>query len=253
MMTKNKKNDIGNAIHEIIKIDELARQDRWINNLHPLIKLIITVSYIILIISKSKYNISGLITLAAYPIALFIIGDINFKDSLKRLKIVLPLVCLVGILNPFFDRHVLFRLHGIYINSGFTILKNFGITGGIISMFTLSIKGILTVFASYIFIATTTIEKICYALRLIKVPSVIVTQIMLTYRYVTLLLSEAHEITQAYALRAPNQKGINIKNWGSLLGQLLLRSIDRADEVYTTMSLRGFNGDFPNPDKKYHR
>lgn len=69
-------------------------------------------------------------------------------------------------------------------------------------------------------------------MRLIKIPSVIVTQVMLTYRYVTLLLSEAGRITQAYALRAPNQKGINIKNWGSLLGHLLLRTIDRADEIY---------------------
>lgn len=249
MAGKKQKTKTGNAIHEIIKIDELARQDKLINNIHPLIKLIITVLYIILIISRSKYDISGLIIMAIYPTAVFILVGINFKDSLKRLKIVLPIVCLVGILNPFFDRHIVFRLHGITLGRKFIIFKNFGVTGGMISMLTLMLKGILTVFASYLLIATTTIEKLCYALRLIKIPSVIVTQIMLTYRYITLMLSEAHRITQAYALRAPNQKGIHIKNWGSLLGQLLLRTIDRADEVYNSMNLRGFKGDFPNPDK----
>ena len=30
--------------------------------------------------------------MAVYPVAMFILGDINFKDSIKRLRIVLPLV-----------------------------------------------------------------------------------------------------------------------------------------------------------------
>ena len=29
-----------------------------------------------------------------------------------------------------------------------------------------------------------------------------------------------------------------------------LRTIDRADEIYNAMLLRGFNGDFPNPEGK---
>ena len=49
---------------------------------------------------------------------------------------------------------------------------------------------------------------------------------------------------QAYKLRAPYQKGINIKAWGSFAGQILLRSIDRAEIVYESMLLRGFNGNF---------
>ena len=49
---------------------------------------------------------------------------------------------------------------------------------------------------------------------------------------------------QAYSLRAPNQKGIHISAWGSFLGQLLLRSMDRAQELYYSMLLRGFRGEF---------
>ena len=49
---------------------------------------------------------------------------------------------------------------------------------------------------------------------------------------------------QAYALRAPGQKGVHFKVWGSLAGQLLLRSIDRAAEVYESMALRGYQGEF---------
>ena len=42
----------------------------------------------------------------------------------------------------------------------------------------------------------------------------------------------------AYALRAPGEKGIHFRAWGSLLGQLLLRSVDRAQLVYESMLLR---------------
>ena len=242
--TTKDKNNISNAIHEITKIDELARKNQWINNIHPLVKLAVTIFYIILTVSKSKYDISGLLKMAVYPVIIFILGEINFKESLKRLKIVLPLVCLIGILNPFFEKQILFQFHGIQLSKSIVLFKNLSITSGMISMITLILKGILSVFASYLLIATTTIEKICYALRLIKIPSVIVTQIMLTYRYVTLFLSEVHLTTQAYSLRAPKQKGIHIKNWGSLLGQLLLRSMDRAYDVYSSMTLRGFCGEY---------
>ena len=51
-------------------------------------------------------------------------------------------------------------------------------------------------------------------------------------------------MTDAYMLRAPRQKGIQFSAWGSFLGQLLLRSMDRAEELYSSMQLRGFSGEF---------
>ena len=60
-------------------------------------------------------------------------------------------------------------------------------------------------------------------------------------------------MTQAYSLRAPKQKGIHFKVWGSLSGQLLLRSIDRANEVYESMVLRGYHGEFPYAKVEHFR
>ena len=51
---------------------------------------------------------------------------------------------------------------------------------------------------------------------------------------------------EAYQLRAPGQKGLHISAWGSFLGQLLLRSMDRAEALYESMELRGFSGDYPH-------
>lgn len=222
---------ISNAIYEIHHMDTIAARDQWVNKIHPLVKFILTIVYIATVVSFQKYDVIGLAGMAIYLIAGFILAELSFKECLWRLRVVLPLVCAVGLANPFFDR-ISVELGPLHINAG------------VISMFTLMMKGTFAVLASYLLIATTTIEKICYALRLLHIPKILVTQILLTYRYITVLLGEVNRITQAYALRAPNQKGIHFKVWGSLTGQLLLRSIDRANDVFESMTLRGYQGEF---------
>lgn len=222
---------LDHALYEIHHMDTVAERDQWVNHIHPLVKLVVTVCFIMVTVSFSKYDLTDLLRMGLYPIAVFILGEISFRDALKRLRIVLPMVCLVGFLNPFFDRQPM-ELGGLTI------------IAGILSMLTLMLKGVYSVLASYLLIASTSIEKICYALRLLHVPSVIVTQILLTYRYISLLLAEANRMVQAYALRAPRQKGVHIRVWGPLAGQLLLKSMDRAEEVYESMTLRGYRGEF---------
>ncbi|MCC8151414.1 MAG: cobalt ECF transporter T component CbiQ [Lachnospiraceae bacterium] len=222
---------IGNATHEIYQMDTLAARDQWTNRIHPLVKLALTVIYIAAVVSFSKYDIIGLASMAVYLIAGFLLAELSFRNCLRRLRIVLPLVCVVGLANPFLDRTPVY-MGAIQINAG------------VISMITLMMKGIFAVLASYLLIATTSIEKICHALRLLHFLKILVTQILLTYRYITVLLHEVGRMTQAYALRAPGQKGIHIKAWGSLVGLLLLRSIDRATELYESMTLRGYSGDY---------
>ena len=223
---------IDGAVKEIRRMDEIAARNTWVNCLHPLVKLIVTFFYILATVSLPRYQISGVLLMIVYPAVLFIVGEIAFFDSVKRLRVVLPLVCLMGIFNPFFDRQPVAHVMGIVISSG------------MISMIVLMMKGILCVFASYLLIATTNIESICYALRMLHVPTAIVTEILLTYRYISLLLSEMGRIWDAYSLRAPGQNGLHIKAWGSLVGGLLLRTMDRATELYESMTLRGYDGRF---------
>ena len=66
-------------------------------------------------------------------------------------------------------------------------------------------------------------------------------------------MQEGISIATAYELRAPGQKGIQFRAWGSLLGQLLLHSIDRAQLVYESMQLRGFAGSFSARAEKARR
>ncbi len=229
---------IGQAISEIQSLETISKEDRRVNRIHPLSKLILTVFYIAVTVSFHKYDLPGLIGMAVYPAAVFMIADLSFREALRRLRVVLPLVMVMGILNPFFDRKIVLMVGALPVS------------GGVLSMLTLMIKAVLTVLAGYLFIATTPIEEICRALRIIHIPKTFVVVVLLIYRYITVLLSEARRITQAYQLRAPGQKGVHYKVWGSLVGQMLLRSMDRANDIYDSMQLRGFDGDLRTGEKK---
>lgn len=219
------------AIKEINSINDLSSRSQWINEIHPLAKLVITIWYIVTVVSFGKFNIVGLLPMVIFPAAIFILADVPFWASIKRLKIALPIVCFIGLFNPIFETAQI-NLAGRVINAGY------------VSMLTLMLKGVLSVLASYLLIATTSIEKICRALRQVKCPKIIVTEILLIYRYITIFISEVQSVSSAYSLRAPKQKGIHIKAWGSLVGSILLRSFDRANKVFDSMNMRGYNGEF---------
>ncbi len=225
---------ISEAIHGIHHVDAMAAQDQWLNRIHPLAKLLVTVCYIAALLSFSKYELSGIAGMGVYLLILFITGEIPVRKSMRQVRLVLVLVCAVGIANPFIDRTVAGHIGKI------------AVTGGMISMAVLMLKGIFAVLASYLLIITTTMGQICYALRLLRVPKTFVSVLLLIYRYIAVLLKEAERMMQAYELRAPGQKGVHFRVWGTLAGRLLLGSIDRAQVVYESMLLRGFDGEFRN-------
>ena len=225
-------NRLNSAISQIEQINSLNQRDQWINRIHPLVKLALTIIYIVITVSFDRYDISSLVVMALYLWFVFTFRELSFKDALYRIRLVIPVVCLVGIFNPIFDREPYAIIGGVFISSG------------AISMITLSIKGLFALLAAYLLIVTTSIDDICYSLRLIHVPKGIVTVILLIYRYLFMLIKEVEKVTIAYKLRAPMQKGIHISAWGSLVGQILLRSMDRAEIIYDAMSLRGYKGEF---------
>jgi len=220
------------AQRDLREMDALAAGDSPIHRLHPLGKLAATVLYIAAVTSFPKYELVGLTVMVLYPVLLFQVSGISAALCFYRLRFILPLVCAVGIANPFLDRTVLQVLGGVPI------------TGGVVSMVTLMLKGTFSLMASFLLVATTPIDALCAALRSVHVPGILTTLLLLTYRYIGLMLGEAAEMSQAYQLRAPNQRGVHISAWGSFLGQLLLRSMDRAEELYGSMLLRGFRGEF---------
>ena len=224
--------NITQAYHKMFKLDELADKETLIHRVHPVVKLIVTLVYLMFVVSYDKYDLSGLMPLFFYPIIIMSLGDIPLKPMLGGLAVAAPLAIGVGIFNPFIDRTVLLTLGVI------------DITAGMVSFASLLVKCCLTVFAALLLLSTTGMNKIAAALHKIHVPQIFIIQLLLTYRYISVLVGEASRVYTAYTLRAPNQRGISSKVWGSFIGLLLLRTYDRASRLYQAMKLRGFENQY---------
>lgn len=226
------------ALNEFREMDELSARSSCIHRLNSFTKFLITVFYILMVVSYDKYELNRLLIMVIYPATMFYLSGTSVMAFFRKLRFVLPLVMAVGIINPFLDKTPV-----LYV--GTTV-----ITGGIISMISLMLKGVFCLMASYVLVATTKFDFLASSLRKIHIPSVIVTLMLLTYRYISVMMDEVSIMTTAYKLRAPGQKGIHYSAWGSFLGQLLLRSMDRAEELYQSMLLRGFDGNFLYTEKE---
>ena len=144
-------NKMEHALHELAEMDALAAQDSPIHRLSPLAKLLTTIFYIIVTVSFHKYQLSGLAVMALIPVFLFQVSGIPVRTCFYKLRIVLPLVMAVGLFNPLFDRAPMFYLGSVPVS------------GGVVSMLSLMLKGVLCLMMSFLLIATTPIDSICAA------------------------------------------------------------------------------------------
>lgn len=220
-----------NSLYNMRFLDNMARKDTSIHRLHPLVKLLTTVVYLTVVVSFGRYEINALMPFVFYPVLIFVLAELPVAPILKRILIVEPLIIGIGILNPLFDHNTM-------------VLGGIAISRGWITFLSIFIKCGLTVTVSILLIATTGMEKLAEALRMLKVPKIFVLQLLLTYRYISVLLEEVSRMLRAYSLRAPKQKGISRNVLGSFVGQLLIRTVDRAQRVYQSMNMRGFEGEY---------
>lgn len=220
------------ALRELHEMDALAAGKSPLHALCPLAKLLSTIAYIAVTVSFGKYDLARLAPLLLWVVALYQLAGIPVGKCFRKLRFVLPLVLAVGLFNPLFDRAPMLVLGGV------------AVSGGVVSMLTMMAKGTLCLMASFLLMATTRIDALCAALRRLHVPGLFLSLLLLTYRYVGVMTEEVAIMSDAYALRAPGQKGVHFRAWGSFLGQLLLRSMDRAEELYAAMLLRGYHEHF---------
>ncbi len=223
--------DILGSVVEVKHIDELSKKNNMINNIHPLIKLMLTLIYICTLASFNRYDIAGMLPFFLYPTVVIIICDIPMGKIIKRVLMVEPFIIFAGILNPILDRNLV-QIGGVSFSAGWLTFAS------------LVIKSTLMVTAGFLLIATTGIDDVAKTLSLMRVPPVFVLLFLLTYRYIFVLMDEAGRLMRAYHMRAPRQTGIKIKVWGSMVGQLLIRTYNRAQVIYQSMVLKGYQGKY---------
>ena len=221
--------DISKAISNIRKIDELGDKYTMIHKIDSSIKIIVTIIYVIKVLSIKQFIISDITSIVLYPLILFKFGKVPVKFILKKVLFILPLILGFSVINLIID----FSYSEIY----FSVLLIF--------------KCIFTLIGALLLMVTTGINNLAFGLKKLKIPNILIMQILMLHRYIILMMEECYRVKSAYELRTLGEKSMTMKDYGQIVGQMLLKTIDRSEKVYEAMKLRGFDGDlYINSNKK---
>jgi len=221
---------LDNAFYDLGRLDLLAESSSSIHRLDPRAKVLTTLLFIVYVVSFDRYEVARLLPFFIYPAFLIGLANIPFAYLLRKLLIVVPFVLFIGIFNPVFDREIIMQFGSLEIS------------GGWMSLFSILLRFTLTVGAALLLIATTGFPAICLAIVKLGVPRVFAVQLLMLYRYVFVLIEESIRMIRAYTLRSFAKK-MDYQAFKQLLGNLLLRTLDRAQRIHMAMLSRAFSGE----------
>lgn len=208
-----------------------------IHRLNPKSKI---AAFILLIVLCSTVDSFSPILYTAYLFYLAVIllfSRLPLIGILKRSGTIVLFVVLVSGFMPFI-RHtqgetpffIIFRSTGVY-RTGFLVFLN------------ILFRAYIDIIALLILISTNTFTMILEGFAELRVPSVIVNIISITYRYLYVITDEAVRMKRAVDSRGYSGKWIwNAGVFGKIIGNLFLRSYERSERVYWAMLSRGYNG-----------
>lgn len=216
----------------LIVLDAVTRGGaRGYLSVDPRALFLVTVIYLCFILGVPTIHIDILLWFAIYPIISAPLLGMSYSSVFLQSLIVLPLVLLLGIFNPIVDKTVV-AFHGRY-----------AITQGWLLFFGIIVRGLLSMQALLILIRTIGFVGIVRAMARLGIPKFLVTQLLMVFRYIRVLIEEGLTMKAARDARSFGRRHLSIHLWGVLIGQLFLRSVDRAERVHRAMLARGFAGE----------
>ncbi len=200
--------------HDVL--DRYSRLESPVHSLPAWLKLVVALSVVVGTALTPTYRGSyfGMITvlLAAWALA----SRVPLLFLVRRVLWLEPVVLGVAVLS-------LFQAGGMQI---------------FLLMIT---KGTLCLITMVLLANTTPFAELLHVLRRMRVPALLVTTLALMYRYLFVLMDEAERMKRARASRTFAKPGFGSwKTLGTVIGQLFVRSTERAERIYAAMCARGW-------------
>lgn len=218
------------ALADLRVLDELATRDTPLTRLDPRAKLVAALVFVVVVVSFERHAVAALLSLAVFPLALAVLGDVPAAPLLRKLAAVAPFALMVGLFNPWLDR------------APVAVFGEFTLAAGWWSFASIVLRIVLTVGTALVLVAGTGMGPLCAALARLGVPPVFTVQLLFLYRYAFVLGAEAARLVTARRLRSAGRRPA-LNSYGPLLGQLLLRAFQRAHRIHQAMRARGFDGE----------
>ena len=218
------------ALRDLRSLEELARRDTRLARVDPRAKLVVTLAFIVAVVSFDRYTVAALLPFGAYPALLAAMGEGPWRVLARKLAYATPFAVMVGLFNPLLD------------TAPQVVLGPLPVSGGWLSFTSILLRFALTVSAALVLVAATGLYPLCVALGRLGVPWVFTTQLLFLFRYAFVLGGEASRMATARLLRA-NGRPLRLGSYGPLVGHLLLRAFERAQRVHQAMLARGYDGE----------
>jgi len=216
-------------------IDKYSHRDSVIHRLDPRVKLLLSFSFLILLVATSNIKLFGmylgLVTL------LVSVSHVPLHFYFKKLLLVTPLAVLFSVflvISYLVEQGLPFSIE--------TITSNLPIYHRLALLVS---KIYLSILVLSLMVASTRFNDLLWGMRKLRMPLIVTTLSKLVYTYIFLFIDELHRTLRAYKSRTPVRRVPRVKVYGSIAAAILVRSIDRSENIYKAMVSRGFDGEFP--------
>lgn len=220
----------GATVRDLREMDDLARLDSPIHRLHPVGRTAVTVAFVVAVVSMPRSAVSGLVPFLVFPVAVAAQAGLPAGPIIRRVLLAGPFALMLALPSLWLDRSPAGALGPLVL------------TSGALTFASVVLRVCLTVAAAVVLVATTGMDGVGFALRRLGLPRQFCVQLLLLHRYVLVLAEEAERLLRARDLRSFGG-GRDLRTWGALVGQILLRALARAGRVHGAMLARGFDGD----------
>lgn len=194
---------------------------------------VVTLAYLVFMLSVPVGELSRLLWFALYPLVMAPVARLDYNRIFVRSLMALPFTVLIGIFNPLLQTETAFSVGGFHVSRGW------------LSFVSINVRGILSLQALLILVGKGGFSGLCRAMERGGVPSVLTTQLLMVYRYMTVLLEECQSMSRARKARGFMRRNLPLRMWGALCGQLFIRSVERSKRIHACMLARGFTGKMP--------
>ena len=218
-------------------IDEYSKINSFIHRLDPRIKIIGLLFFILLVVFTQPNSIFAFALYGIVISILILLSKVPIKHLLKRSLVIIPFVLTIAIFIPFFKKG---RVAGGY---SFGTLKLTVTYDGLMILWNVTVKAILSVLCTILLITTTRFSDLLKALEKLKCPRLFTMVLSFMYRYIFVIEDELMKMRQAKESRSVGgSRWFHTKVLANMLGVLFIRAYERGENVYLAMCSRGFDG-----------
>jgi len=218
-------------------LDKYSDLGSIIHCLDPRVKVIFFFVLILVIVSTPPQETVRFLGYFLMLLVLVLLSRIPLPFVFVRSLVIIPFVLLTAIFIPFFKggevagSYNFLTLHLTISHKGILIFQN------------ILIKSWLSVLSLTILTSTTKFSFLLKALETLKIPRVLILIASFFYRYMFLLVDQIMKIKNARDSRSFKKNPVyQFKVIGYMIGELFIRTYERAERIYLAMLSRGFNG-----------